>query len=194
MRLSGHEGRNSNRLYRGAGLCPRLREISGAATLTAGCEHGWPFASAGSRQPPKSDCQDFRCCSVANHLIHLRVLFAFLLLAAMAGFPGAMADPLGGPSSPQKVLPDPVPDAGVNFSHSLATSEVAQPPEKLSSLAEAPNQACSPLSPCALPPPALGDSDGVRYASAATNKRPGDTVRQTRHPARTRAEHSPLRS
>jgi hypothetical protein len=131
---------------------------------------------------------------MGNHLIKLRSRLAGLLVAAIAGFPGAMADPLGSSSLPQRVLPDPVPNAAPNFSSSLATSEVAQPPEKLSSLTEAPNQACSPLSPCALPPPALGDSDGVRYASTSTNKRPGDTARQTRQPARNRAEHSALRS
>ena len=87
-----------------------------------------------------------------------------------------MADPLGGPSLPQRILPDPVPNAASTFSPALATSDVARPPEKLSSLTEPRNQACNPLSPCALPPPALGDSDGVRY----TNRQPGDTVRQAR--------------
>lgn len=76
------------------------------------------------------------------------------LAATAACVPAAWSDPLPS-TSPDMVLPDPVPDKDLSFPPGIATAGTADPGMALDRVTAGGRKGCSPVNPCAVAPPAL---------------------------------------
>ena len=97
---------------------------------------------------------------------NLRAAMAALVLATNAL--AVQADPL--PNPPPKVLPDPSPEDSHDFPPAEATRGTADPGYSLSAVKATDLKDCTPLNPCAVPPPSRESVEALPRARSADRR------------------------